>query len=426
MKIAIAGYGLEGESNYRYFSQNQTNELTVVDQHQPGRAVPDDVLTIIGEDAFSNLDGFDMVVRTAGLAPSKIKTDGIVWSATNEFFEKCPALIIGVTGSKGKGTTASLIASIVRAAGKKVWLVGNIGVPALDVLAEITPGDIVVYELSSFQLWDMQRSPHIAVILYIEQEHLDVHSDMNDYVSAKERITAFQTSNDILVFNQRNQFCQAIAARSLATGIGYQDDQTAHVALGSFYYGEQLLCSAGALQLIGQHNLDNACAAIDAIWSITSDPTAIEAGIRRFTGLPHRLKFVREVTGVKYYDDSIATTPTSAIAALKSFAVPKVIILGGSSKGADFDLLGDELARNDVKAILIGDEAVTIAASCQKAGFDDFEILRDVTMAQIVERAATLADPGTVVLLSPASASFGMFKNYVDRGDQYIAAVQAL
>ncbi|HBO64572.1 TPA: hypothetical protein DD425_01270, partial [Candidatus Saccharibacteria bacterium] len=167
MKIAIAGYGVEGEQNYTYWSQDPSNDITIVDQSEtPSRPLPEGVTTYLAPDAFEHLQGYDMVVRTAGLSPYKIKTDGTVWSATNEFFEKCPAPIIGVTGSKGKGTTSSFIASMLEAAGRKVWLVGNIGTPALSTLSQIQQEDIVVYELSSFQLWDVERSPETAVVLF--------------------------------------------------------------------------------------------------------------------------------------------------------------------------------------------------------------------------------------------------------------------
>ena len=168
MKIAIAGYGVEGRANYEYWNTPE-NQVVIVDERDiPTNELPSiDTSVITGTDAFARLEGYDMVVRTAGLAPSKIRTDGKIWSSTNEFFEKCPAPIVGVTGSKGKGTTSSLIAGILRAAGKKVHLLGNIGVPALSALSEIEPDDIVVYELSSFQLWDIKRSPNVAVVLHI-------------------------------------------------------------------------------------------------------------------------------------------------------------------------------------------------------------------------------------------------------------------
>jgi UDP-N-acetylmuramoylalanine--D-glutamate ligase len=426
MKIAIAGYGLEGESNYRYWAADSANGITIVDQHQPDRDMPVGVPTIIGDDAFEKLADFDLVIRTAGLAPRKIKTNGKIWSSTNEFFAKCPATIIGVTGSKGKGTTASLIASILRESGKNVWLLGNIGKPSLDVIGDIKQSDVVVYELSSFQLWDIEKSPHIAVILFIEQEHLDIHADMNEYTAAKANVTRYQTVNDVLVYNQSNQYATDIAKRSKTQIIGYPDSITAHVSKEYFYYNEQKICSVDALQVVGVHNQDNACAAIDAIWGFTQDVEVIERGIRAFKGLPHRLQFVREVDGIKYYDDSIATTPSSAIAALRSFNEPNVIILGGSSKGSNFSELGQELAEHDVRAILIGDEAENIAEACRNAGFSNFEIIDNPTMVKVVNRARELAKPGSVVLLSPASASFGLFKNYVDRGEQFVKAVNAI
>lgn len=428
MKIAIAGYGVEGEENYAYWSADSTNEVTIVDQStMPSRPLPTGAATYLAPDALEQLNSYDLVVRTAGLSPYKIQTDGRIWSATNEFFEKCPAPIIGVTGSKGKGTTASLIASILRAAGRKVWLVGNIGVPALGVLPEVQPDDIVVYELSSFQLWDIERSPHIAVVLFIEQEHLDVHRDMEDYVQAKGNIARFQKPDDILVFKADNEYSRRIAALSSAVQLGFPSEQTTHVHEGFFYSGEIKLCSTDVLQIKGAHNLDNAVAAIDAVWSYTQDTQAIETGLGSFSGLPHRLAYVATVNGVAYYDDSIATTPGSAIAALRAFPdKKKVIILGGSYKGSDFSELAAELLTHDVRAILIGDEAKSLVAACNAVGFTQYEVIENATAPLFTQRAAELASPGGVVLLSPSAASFGLFKNYVDRGEQFIAAVHEL
>ncbi len=426
MKIAIAGYGIEGESSYRYWSADSSNIISIADQKPIEKTIPSAVKTIIGPDAFDKLQDFDLVIRTASLSPDRIKTNGKIWSATNEFFDKCPATIIGVTGSKGKGTTASLITNILREAGKKVWLLGNIGEPSLDALKQIESDDIVVYELSSFQLWDLQKSPNIAVVLFIEQEHLDIHTDMDEYVNAKANIAKYQPSNDLLIFNKNNRYAAQIAESSVAQKIGYTDENSAHIETGMFCYGEQKICSVNTLRLVGKHNYDNTCAAIDAVWGFTQDSKVIENGLNSFSGLPHRLQFVRELSGVKYYDDSIATTPSSAIAALRSFDGSKVIILGGSSKGSDFTELANELCNHDVKAILIGDEATKIAASCRVSGFSDFQIIDYKSMTEIVARAKELSKPGGVVLLSPASASFGLFKNYADRGDQFKSAVEML
>jgi len=295
------------------------------------------------------------------------------------------------------------------------------------VLADIQPDDIVVYELSSFQLWDLEKSPHTAVVLFIEQEHLDVHRDMNEYVEAKAQITRHQTDQDVLIYNKNNAHSTQIADSSAAQKVGYPSAEAAHIQDGYFYYGETVLCPVASLTIKGEHNQQNALAAIDAVWAYTQDAVAIEAGLKNFVGLPHRLAYVATVSDVDYYDDSIATTPASAIAALRAFAdKQKVIILGGSYKGADFSELAQELTRHDVRAILIGDEAQRIALACDAAGFGSYEILEQATAESFTRRAAELANPGSVVLLSPASASFGLFKNYVDRGEQFIAAVRSL
>ncbi|MEO6110134.1 MAG: UDP-N-acetylmuramoyl-L-alanine--D-glutamate ligase [Candidatus Saccharimonadales bacterium] len=425
MKIAIAGYGVEGQASYEYYSKDTNNQITIADQN-PDFVGPEGVPCIVGPDAFEKLTDFDLVLRSPPIAPKKIKTQGKIWSVTNEFFAKCPADIIGVTGSKGKGTTSSLIASILGHTDRKVWLLGNIGEPAIAHLDQITLNDIVVYELSSFQLWDIERSPKTAVVLFIEQEHLDVHESMEEYVNAKGNITRFQSEDDILVFNAENQYSRSIADTSKARKVGYPTALTTHVADGQFMNGEHIICSTDILQIRGEHNVTNAIAAIDAVWAYTQDVAVITAGLRDFKGLKHRLSFVGEVEGVQYYDDSIATTPASAIAALRAFEQPKVIILGGSSKGSDFTELAKELIQHDVQAILIGEEAEVIAEACRQAGFEKFEIIEQATAASFVKRAYELATAGSVVLLSPAAASFGLFKDYADRGDQYTAAVEAL
>lgn len=431
MKIAIAGYGAEGKSNYNYYN-NGDNDVVIVDEHDVVDA-PVDASVISGQDAFSRLNGYDLVVRTAGLAPRKINTDGVVWSSTNEFLDKCPAPIIGVTGSKGKGTTSSLIASILREAGNTVHLVGNIGVPALDVLAEIKTDDIVVYEMSSFQLWDLKKSPHVAVVLMIEPDHLDVHVDFNEYIAAKSNIRKHQTSNDICFYHPTNEFSKEIA---FSTGEGMAhiygvagDPMSVYVENENFMINGQVICQTNALQLPGKHNtFENACAAISAARVFTDDNAAVMRGLKAFHGLNHRLKFVREIAGVKYYDDSIATTPGSAIAAMNAFEQPKVMILGGSSKGADFTEVALTAKKANVSGVIvIGDEADTIrAVFAQHTSIHVLNLGTDVTMSMIVKRASELAKEGDVVILSPACASFGMFKNYSDRGDQFIAAVEQL
>ena len=441
MKIAIAGYGLEGKQNYKYFNK-PGNDLTIVDERED-IDIPSDAKYITGDGVYDDMSQFDMVIRTAGLSPLKIKKAKLVWSATNEFFAKCKAPIIGVTGTKGKGTTSSFITSILRSSGKKVHLVGNIGVPALSVLPDIRSEDFVVYEMSSFQLWDIKYSPHIAVVLMIEPDHLDVHTDFEDYIKAKSNIRRWQNLNDICIYHPSNPFSQKIASVTLATidqttkgdylnnihRYGIKDDGLVYIKDDFFYTNDRKICPISCVKLPGKHNLENACAAMSAVLELKLDisDNQFAEGLRSFTGLPHRLKYVSEINNVKFYDDSISTTPGSAIAAIKSFTSPKVLILGGSYKGGDFTDLVKEIKKSNIRQIiLMGDEANRIEQFLKDAGRVKSVNVERSSMFESVSNAAAAASPGDVVILSPACASFGMFKNYQDRGEKFINAVDLL
>lgn len=442
MKIALVGYGAEGKSAYAYFSRHHPEAaFTIYDEAETiSFDVPTGVTLKNGVHALEQAIEADIVVRCSpAIAPSKITTTGRVTSVTREFMDVCPAPIIGVTGSKGKGTTASFIHSILTATGKKSWLIGNIGVPALNVADDITPDDIVVYEMSSFQLWDVEKSPHVAVVLMIEPDHLDVHADMNEYVMAKSRIRQFQTVDDICFYHPTNQLSRQIAESgapsedderelwmSQAHRFGIPTDGAVYMKENTFFVRNDPICDLDALQLPGEHNINNACAAISAALMYTNDYHAVETGLRAFQGLPHRLKLIREFEEVQYYDDSIATTPGSAIAALKAFDQPKIIILGGSDKGADFTELARMVSTSGVREVItIGTMGPQIADMIRATGFDQ---ITEVTggMKAIVEAARSAARAGDVVVMSPACASFDMFKGYVDRGEQFIAEVEKL
>lgn len=432
MKIAIAGYGLEGEANYRYWADDPSNQITIIDQKQPTRELPEGIPTIIGEDAFEKLDGFDVVVRTAGLAPYKIKTDGKIWSATNEFFVQCPAPIIGVTGTKGKGTMSSLIASIFKASGRTVWLVGNIGTSAIDTLAEIGSEDLVVFELSSFQLWDLERSPQTAVVGLIEPDHLNVHTDMEDYVEAKGAIRRHQKDGDVCVYHPTNHYAHEIAT-SIQEGTilryAIPEDGGVYERDGKFLQNGEVICSTDLLQLIGQHNIENACAAITVARAHGISIDAIEDGLRTFKGLPHRLEYVRQVGEVDYYNDSFSSAPPATVAAVKSFTQPEIVIIGGVDKANDFSLLAGVLAQlpNIKEIVLIGEIRQKLAQEFATSGITSkITILDAQTMPEIVAYARSIAEPGDAVVLSPGTASFDMFKDFYDRGDQFRAIVNAL
>ncbi|HET7630614.1 MAG TPA: Mur ligase family protein, partial [Candidatus Saccharimonadales bacterium] len=311
MKVAIAGYGVEGKASYKYW-RSLGEQVTIVDEQAiSAHDLPYGAAAITGPGSFKALDGFDLVVRSPGIAPDRLNTGGKVWSATNEFMTKCQTPIIGVTGSKGKGTTASLIDSILRAAGKKTVLVGNIGRPALEVLDEANQADAVVYEMSSFQLWDITKSPHVAVLLPIEPDHLDVHKGMRDYVEAKMNIVRFQSEGDVCVCHyshrDRPEFPDTQAGY-----LEYPSPASVYTKDGWFYAKDRRLCPVGSLKLPGQHNIDNACAAIIAALTMISAERVdeigdvVSRGLGGFSGLPHRLKLVAKKAGVGYYDDSIA------------------------------------------------------------------------------------------------------------------------
>ncbi len=426
MKVAIAWYGAEGQASYRYFRERGDQVTIVTPKVSPQFPIPDGAELITGDDAFSHLDGFDLVVRSSGVRPETLRTDGKIWSSTNEFFARCPAPIIGVTGTKGKGTTSSFIASILRAAGKQVHLVGNIGVPALAVLPDIAADDIVVFELSSFQLWDLEKSPHVAVVLMIEPDHLDVHASMEEYVDAKAGSSRHQTAADIVISHPLNRFSQQIADQSPGQRYHYADSGTDEIYIrdDAFWRNDTRICPISAVKLVGDFNLENACAAIAASYIFTQDTTAIEQGLADFSGLPHRLQFVREVDGVRWYDDSIATTPGSAIAAMRSFRQPKVIILGGSDKGASYEELVAVAKQTSSSVVAIGQTGSQIADLCVAQKVPVVRVAG--LMPEVVAAAKKIAtSPGTVIL-SPASASFDQYTSYSHRGDSFIAAVEGL
>lgn len=437
MKIAIVGYGAEGRANHQYFrAKHPDAEMVLFDEKEIIDA-PDDAVVVTGGDAFEQIEGFDLIVRSPGVAPRRIKQADNHWSSTREFMRQCPAPIVGVTGSKGKGTTCSWIAAILNRhfandADRHIHVVGNIGVPALSKLSEITENDIVVYELSSFQLWDCTQSPHVSVMTMIEPDHLNVHADFSEYLQAKLNIFNYQHDGNVAVYNKNDgelsELIHHIIVTTRADDMPFPSEAGAHFDDDNFYMGDEEICPTGAVKLPGEHNLVNACAAIAATWELIGhDKQAVELGLGDFDGLPHRLKFVRTVNDTSFYDDSIATTPGSAIAAIHAFAQPKILILGGSDKGADYHELGQAIETSNVRAVL------AIGANRQKIVDQISEetkvpVVQSVStsMEEIVQTAYDLANPNDVVIMSPAAASFDMFKSYVDRGQQFVAAVNNL
>lgn len=432
MNVAIAGYGIEGKANLAYWLAKGAR-VSVLDEKEISEPLPDGVAVVTGPEAFANLEGYDLVIRTASLRPGKLSSARKIWSATNEFFAECPAPIIGVTGTKGKGTTSSLIATMLRAAGKTAHLVGNIGVPALEVLPTIKPTDVVVFEMSSFQLWDLEKSPHVAVVLMVEPDHLDVHAGMDDYLAAKAQIALHQAAYDCVVYHPTNELSERVAKGGDGRKIRYGtvEDRGVYVISNTFFVQGQQICGVDIMQIPGAHNLENACAAMTAVLvydeSIPFETLAL--GLKSFTGLPHRLKFIREVNGARYYDDNYSSASGAAVAAMRSFSQPEILIMGGYDKGIEFGALAQAVKEQDniKRIILIGQTKQKISAALDQVGKQDiYELSSETELAPIVRRAHVLAGTGDVVIMSPGCASFDMFKNFSDRGEQFIKLVEGL
>lgn len=431
MKIAIMGFAGQGQSSYEYWNK-KGNEVVICDQ-SPEIEIPKGVTARLGRDYLRNLDEFDLLVRTPALHPRHIVAENSpeildkVTSNTNEFFKVCPTKkIIGVTGTKGKGTTSTLIAKILEKAGHTVHLGGNIGTPPLDMLKDIKKDDWVVLELANFQLIDLKTSPKIGVCLMVEPEHMDWHTDYNEYLDAKSQLFINQAKTDKAIYYAKNDDSLSIAAAGDAEQIPYMEVPGAVVEKGIIKIDDAEIIPVAELKLLGEHNWQNVCAALTAAWQITQDTKAIKQALTSFTGLEHRLELVKEHKGVKYYDDSFGTTPSTATVAIRAFSQPKVLILGGSDKGAEYIELAKAVKSSNVKkVVLIGDTGPEIQRALDNEGFTDY-IHGASNMPDIVKEASALAKKGDVVLLSTACASFDMFKNYKDRGEQFKKAVKAL
>lgn len=432
MKIAILGFAGQGLSSYNYWN-NGKNDITIHDMNDTVE-VPNGVKSVLGKDYLQNLDQYDLLIRTPFLHPRDIVAANPdapdildkVTSNTNEFFAMCPTKnIIGVTGTKGKGTTSTLIAKILEKSGKTVHLGGNIGTPPLDLLPSIAADDWVVLELANFQLIDIKHAPHIAVCLMMVPEHMDWHEDFEEYVAAKQQLFINQDETDIAIYYALNEDSQSIADASMGIQIPYMEAPGAYVENDKIVIDGTEICAVSDIKLLGKHNWQNVCAAITATWQITQDIAAIKAVLTSFTGMEYRLEKIAEIDDITYYNDSFGTTPETAIVAIEAFTQPKVVILGGSDKKASFEALAKTVADNNVRTVVtIGITGPAIQRALDAVGYKDYVHGGD-TMQEIVDTANTYAQPGDIVLLSTGCASFGLFKNYKDRGNQFNQVVRA-
>lgn len=438
MKVAILGFGREGRVAYEYWHK-AGSDITVCDQNK-NLDLPKGAKSHLGTDYLKNLGGFDLLVRTPALHPRHIteanpETPAIldkVTTVTDEFFQVCPTKnIIGVTGTKGKGTTSSLIAHMLETAGQRVHLAGNIGKPALELLEKnIKPDDWVVLELSNFQLVDLKHSPSIAVCLMIEPEHLNWHPDVDEYLAAKKQLFANQTEDGLSVYYAPNKYSQSLAAASPGVLMPYMAAPGAEVLEEeTVVIDHKTICKTDEIRLLGKHNWQNVCAAVTVVWQIVPDPKILHRAITSFAGLPHRLELVREVDGVKYYNDSFASQPSATIAALEAVVGAKVMIVGGFDRGLDLEALARAclLHRTDIRRlVLVGASAQRLESELKAHGFTNYDILADKQIEKIVDHARSVSKPGDSVVLSPGFASFDMFKDFEERGLKYKAYVNGL
>ena len=383
----------------------------------------------------------DVIFRTPGLRPdipellTAIEGGSELTSEMEVFFKVCPCPIIAVTGSDGKTTTTTIIAELLKAAGRIVHVGGNIGHPLLCEAGEMQETDVAVLELSSFQLMTMQQSPRIAVITNLAPNHLDMHKGMEEYVAAKENIFRHQNSGDISIFNLDNEITREQGSR--AVGEVRYFSRKEEPENGVFLRGEDIivrkngaerrLMTTADIKLPGVHNVENYMAAIAAVDGLVPDDVIVKFA-REFGGVEHRIELVRTYRGVRYYNDSIASSPSRCIAGLRSFNEKVILIAGGYDKHIPFDVLGPEIVEHVKLLVLCGATADKIRAAVEKApGYEPGtpEIIEVSPFEKAVETARDRAQNGDVVTLSPACAAFDQFKNFMERGKTFKAIVNS-
>ena len=379
------------------------------------------------------LDGVeaDVVFRTPGMHPGNPAIQALrqrgaeITSEMEVFFEVAPCHLIAVTGSDGKTTTTTLIAEMLKAAGKTVWLGGNIGTPLLPLVRQMKKEDYAVVELSSFQLMDMRRSPQRALITNLAPNHLDIHKDMEEYVDAKKNIFRYQKEGDLLVLNADNPITASFRGPGETRFFSRLGEGHVCIRDGIICRGDTPVLPVADILLPGVHNVENYMAAIAMVEGLASDED-IRRVAQTFGGVEHRIELVRVKDGVRYYNDSIASSPTRTIAGLRSFPEKVILIAGGYDKHIPYDPLGPEICRHVKKLFLNGATGPQIRAAVENCAGEKPEMVDCGDFASAVKAAAEAAEPGDVVLMSPASAAFDQFRNFMVRGNTFKELVKEL
>jgi len=392
----------------------------------------------LGSNYLSNLKA-DILFRTPGMNYNMpelkvLREQGVTITSEMEvFFDLCPCKIIAVTGSDGKTTTTTIISEFLKAEGKKVHLGGNIGKPLLPEIFNIKPEDFAVVELSSFQLISMKKSPQISVVTNITPNHLDVHKDMDEYIEAKRNVVKYQNEDSVTVLNYNNDITRSFAD-NLSSEIRFfnvnVDGSNCVYRDDSFVYvNDEKVLNISDIAIPGEHNIENYMAAIGAVWGIVKNETIVKVA-KNFGGVAHRAELVREINGVRYYNDSIASSPTRTIKGMLSLFNQKIILIcGGYDKNIPYAPLGPVINEKVKTLILIGATAPKIEKAVVEAenySVNSVKILKAETLEEAVKLAESNAENGDIVSLSPASASFDMFRDFEHRGNYFKELVNAL
>lgn len=448
-KVAIIGMGVSNIPLLDYFHELHAN-VTVFDIKQIDEINVNAIQKIekygfeliSGENALDKMIGYDIIFRSPSCMPdtpqivAEVQKGAILTSEIEMVLKLAPCKIIGVTGTEGKTTTTSLINSIVEKAEKKCFLGGNMGNPIFTQISNMTKDDIVVLELSSFQLTDVDVSPDIAVVTNIYPDHLNIHKSYEEYQEAKKNIFRYQSEEGIVVLNYDNEitreFTKDVKGKTIFFSSkeklenGYIYDKTDKTIKYCEDGIRRHIMKRDDIKLRGVHNYENICSALAATRTFVDIETQIET-VKEFCGVEHRLEFVKELDGVKWYNDSIGTSPASTIAGLNSFDENIILLAGGSDKGLDYKEVGETIAQKVRVLILTGPTSEKIETATKEAlAGKRIEIYYTTNMNESVNLAKEIAQKGDVVLLSPASASFDLYKNFEDRGKQFKECVNHL
>lgn len=447
--VAVIGMGVSNTPLIKYLMDLDAN-ITVFDkktEEELGIALCEEyslqgVKFSLGDNYLDNLNGYDIIFRSPSMRPDhpaierELNRGAILTSEIEMLIDLCPGKVIGVTGSDGKTTTTTLIYKILVEDGYNCYLGGNIGTPLFARIDEMKPDDIVVLELSSFQLMTFKNSPNISVITNISPNHLDIHKSYEEYIEAKENIFRYQKANDIVVLNYDNDITREMADKTIGNIRLFSTKNriengiildSGMIKLAEGKVRKQIMDTQKIL-LMGAHNIENACTAIATVFDLVKLSSIVNV-LSTFRGVEHRNEFVRELNGVKWYNDSIGTSPTRTIAGLLSFKDKVVLIAGGYDKHLDYTELGKHIVDNVKTLILMGQTKEKIKEATMielEKRHMELPIIECDTLEEVVREAYNVSREGDIIFFSPASASFDMYKNFVERGNLFKKIVMEL